>query len=239
MNILKRMSTGKFVIVGVLIGCILLVLIRDYIDSPTIKYKMSVYVDTPQGLKVGSAVREMHFRMGYAPFLGRRIAATTLYGAAVAVDLGNGRAVFATLNGGANSDLSTDHAKNILWSVFPTSAGAYTVEGAHFYRRLRAPETELKIEQYPMVLYYDPQISSDLMEMYENNYVLDNGIAVEKITIETAINSASLEKMQEWWSKISSDSFRVYVYRNGKLNIEPGRRLRKNFGLKKNSFISE
>ena len=239
MNILQRMSTGKFVIAAVLVGCFLFIFVRDYIDSPTIKYKLTVYVETPQGLKVGSAVREIHMRTGYALFEGRRLAVPTLYGAAAVVDLGDGRVVFAALNGGANGTGSPDHAKNLLWRVFDDYSGAYTVEGVRFYSRLRKTETTLTIEQYPMVLYYDPQMSSDLMEIYENNYALENGISIKRISIETTGDKASLKEASAWWQKISGGASYVDVYRTGKLDIAPGRRLHKNFFLERRSFIEE
>ena len=88
------------------------------------KYKMIVEVETPQGLCSGSSVRELHFRSGgkgssWVPSLGQNRPRVKLRGEAVAIDLPNGRTLFALLTG---ADGDVDYAARIadrsgLWSV--------------------------------------------------------------------------------------------------------------------------
>ncbi|HEX7876810.1 MAG TPA: hypothetical protein VF489_09530 [Sphingobium sp.] len=74
--------------------------------NSSLRYKMVVEVDTPQGVKSGFAVREMGFNTDNIV----RPATGSLKGEAVAVDLPGGQTLFALLTGG---DGDVDYAMQI------------------------------------------------------------------------------------------------------------------------------
>lgn len=87
----------------------------------TMRYRMTVEVETPEGLRTGSAVREVTYQDGRGwnwlpPFvwLGEQRPQWRVKGEAVAVDLPNGETLFALLH----SEVSSDHAGHIVWSIF-------------------------------------------------------------------------------------------------------------------------
>ena len=90
-------------------------------SKQTFRYKMTVEVETPDGIRHGNAVRELRFTDGYNGFfsLGESKPQVDLVGEAVAVDLPGGRTLFALLSG---SDGDVDYGKRIadrtgLWRL--------------------------------------------------------------------------------------------------------------------------
>ena len=76
-----------------------------------IRYKMTVEVETPDGLKSGSAVREVSFSTPSSlPSIGEGRPHWRLKGEAVAVELSGGRTLFALLTSAGNDG---DYAKRI------------------------------------------------------------------------------------------------------------------------------
>ena len=74
-------------------------------DPPPIRYKMTVEVETPEGLRIGSAVREVRYhpdKGGWFP-LGESRSHFSFKGEAVAVDVGRGQTLFALLSNGPGS----------------------------------------------------------------------------------------------------------------------------------------
>jgi hypothetical protein len=68
-------------------------------SSESVRYKMTVEVDTPEGLKIGSAVRESTYETPPSlPAIGEDRGRITVKGEAVAVDLPNGQTLFALLS---------------------------------------------------------------------------------------------------------------------------------------------
>ena len=77
---------------------------------PSYRYRMTVEVETPQGVKTGTAVREVSFYSRPQGVYGARIK-----GEAVAVDLPGGQVLFALLTG---EDFDPDHAAWIAdWAL--------------------------------------------------------------------------------------------------------------------------
>lgn len=87
---------------------------------PPFRYRMTVEVETPEGLRTGSAVREVSF---YPPLLRAQSAVGTSYrGEAVAVDLPGGRVLYALLS---SSSGQPDYAGQIPFDVLlPVPQGA-------------------------------------------------------------------------------------------------------------------
>lgn len=83
----------------VVLGLVLIVwwMIVGNETSKTTRYKITVEVETPEGVKVGSSVREYTARRQFGA--NGRSLGTELRGEAVAVDLPGGRTLFALLRG--------------------------------------------------------------------------------------------------------------------------------------------
>jgi hypothetical protein len=78
--------------------------------SDSWRYKMTVTVETPEGIKIGSAVREVTVKRGIA-LTPQMTADIEVKGEAVAIDLEKRGVLFMISNG--------DYAGNILFKMFP------------------------------------------------------------------------------------------------------------------------
>ncbi|MBK9585619.1 MAG: hypothetical protein KA099_12315 [Alphaproteobacteria bacterium] len=116
------------------------------------RYKMTVEIETPEGVKTGSAVREVtvHFTpnpsatSGYNNYL-------SLEGEAVIVDLDTRGKVFAILDGPL---LGADYGSSIIFYVFSEGPPGRTIEGAKYYRELKANKL-LDTTHYPKFVAFD------------------------------------------------------------------------------------
>lgn len=89
-------------------------------DTPSYRYRLTVEVDTPQGLRSGSSVIEVEQSMGRSAGTGfGEIIMRRVQGEAVAVDLPDGRTLFALLR----SEDETDWAGNVMQRLAPRIAG--------------------------------------------------------------------------------------------------------------------
>lgn len=105
-----------------LLGAALLALGSCGVDEPeqTFRYRMTVEVETPSGVRIGSAVRELkYFDGGGGPSIGESRPQVKLVGEAIAIDLPGGQTLFALLTG---ADGDVDYATRIvdrsgLWNL--------------------------------------------------------------------------------------------------------------------------
>lgn len=133
--------------------------VDDTLPSATVRYKMTVNVETPEGLKTGSAVREVHmFTEPVIPGMpgggGGHVGAT---GEAVVVDLGKRGKLFALLRNSSGPD----YAYYVLLKSFPWPGspgkpggigGALTKDGIRYYQTLKEGSKILEAEDYPMMV---------------------------------------------------------------------------------------
>lgn len=166
------------------------------------RYKMTVSVETPEGIKTGSAVREVSAKMIPTPhdvmrpfdFIKKRVA-----GEAVVVDLGERGVLFAIMKG----PVSEDYAHSIVFDAFPYRRGGFTREGAEYYSKLKNVKATLKTSQYPLLVTFtdlnDPKTIKHVLEIdpgafsppYKNTIKKDNfeeyfgkEVKLKEITIE-------------------------------------------------------
>lgn len=162
------------------------------------RYKMTVNVETPEGVKSGSAVREVKVRLRAEPRDPRHPFRTekTLIGEAVVVDLGERGVLYALLSGHSWND---NHADMIVFDVFPGPPGL-TPEGLEYYSNLEGKSAVMKPEQYPtMVTFTDPQDPMTVKpvqewdrnkekELYlvkdDTQELFGKGVQIKNITIE-------------------------------------------------------
>lgn len=118
----------------------------DY-PSGTWRYKMTVAVETPEGIKTGSAIREISAvsrpkRLGESNDTHIKLER----GEAVVIDVGANQPVFALLKG-------KDDAITAFFKAFPShcSEGPASRCGIRYYSNLsKANAVELAVEDYPM-----------------------------------------------------------------------------------------
>lgn len=108
------------------------------------RYKMTVEVETPEGLKTGSAVHEVSNSASDLKFMDfpESSNAPKFKGEAVAIDLGKRGTVFAIL--------PTDPYYMFIHTYWGNKGGATTVEGIHFFNSLKiGDERNLPANDYP------------------------------------------------------------------------------------------
>ncbi len=112
------------------------------------RYKLTVEIDTPEGVKSGSAVREVTvvYTPPYAPGAKphRKI---TGKGEAVVIDLGEKGKVFATRG--------VDYALTIIYKAFPVSFPAQSIEGLEYYSQLKDKKVVLDEKLFPRIVMFE------------------------------------------------------------------------------------
>lgn len=130
------------------------------------KYKMTVTVETPEGLKSGSAVREISaYSRPEMLAEGNDAHINLVKGEAVVVDLGQRGVLFATL-GSANESVWT------FLNAFPSPCveGAVSRCSIKYYSSLKFGEkAQLAVRDYPMLVTFedlnDPKSARNILEM--------------------------------------------------------------------------
>ena len=157
--------------------------------STKIRYKMTVEVDTPEGIKTGSAVREISM-VSRPMMLGESNDTHVKFekGEAVVVDLGQRGVLFATLGS------ATDPVWTLL-NAFqsPCAEGAVSRCSVKYYSSLKLGEkAQLSIRYYPMFVTFedlnDPKSAKSVLEMKScpdpETGIPDNSRCIEKDRFE-------------------------------------------------------
>ena len=112
------------------------------------RYKMTVEIDTPEGVKSGSAVREI--TVVYTPKSSTRAKPhrkRSIKGEAVVIDLGEKGKVFATLG--------VDYALTIIYKAFPVPFAAQSIEGLEYYSQLKDKKVVLDEKLFPRMVMFE------------------------------------------------------------------------------------
>lgn len=160
-----------------------------FLTSGTWRYKITVTVDTPEGVKTGFAVREVSVTER-VPLLPQVRADVKVKGEAVAVDLGKRGVLFALLR----SEQSVDHAQEIVYGAFPfaedypiSNEGSQTAEAIRYYRSLKGAKAVLKSDNYPMLVRFTDITNPKTVEKVDPASLeasFGKGVKLEGITIE-------------------------------------------------------
>ncbi len=196
----------------------------DAFLTGTWRYKMTVSVDTPEGLKTGSAVREIYAGRDIVTFpeSGGGHAKVNA-GEAVVVDLGKRGVLFALME----NDYGSDYAYRIVFDSFPFSGGDLTPEGIRHYRALKTGKVALTPEHYPTMVTFadmhDPQSAEPVWqgEHYDerighgarrdfriktDNFeeIFGSGVKLNEVTIEMTDEPTTwgIEKYLPWLEKL-------------------------------------
>ena len=157
------------VVVVVTVGAIAIALHNANISKDKVyswRYKMTVEIETPEGVKTGSSVREVKvvFRPtgNTHPNDSKYGTHKTVQGEAVTVDLGQRGKVFALLT----------NASDLPFRVFEGPPGL-TIKGAEYYSQLKNTEAILTPTNYPYLVTFkdinDPLSVKSLLEKEHNN----------------------------------------------------------------------
>lgn len=123
--------------------------------SGTWRYRMTVTMETPEGLKTGSAVREVTVRRGIA-LTPESLPSVQSKGEAVAVDLGQRGVLFALIS---YDDYLT------VFSAFGWTSGGTTPEGIKYFSNLKDARAVLSPENYPVFVTFRDMKDPKTVEM--------------------------------------------------------------------------
>ncbi|MGB4057771.1 MAG: hypothetical protein WBK77_06780 [Alphaproteobacteria bacterium] len=161
---------GLVALLGVGIAVAAEVVSKEQPISYSWHYKMTVTVETPEGIKSGSAVREVSVTMEPQsqdpdhPYYPKK----TLKGEAVVVDLGGRGKLFALLSG---PWLGVNHADSIVFHAFPMpdGGGGLTLNGVKYYSTLKNAKAVLRFPLYPALVTFtdlnDPKSVTPVLEV--------------------------------------------------------------------------
>ena len=188
-------KTGPLALLGLLIMATIASAAKmELYPSATLNYKMTVTVDTPEGEKTGSSIREVHLYIAPSPSIsGAPKSAPAGYasvkGEAVVVDLGKHGKLFALLRGGISG---SDYAYTILFKSFPwhggvNYGGALTASGIKWYSKLTEGKKTLEPYDYPdMVMFKNTDNPKTVQRVFHGERDYKNAHVFEdKITDNT------------------------------------------------------
>lgn len=194
-----RLKNKKWVlvVVFVLMATSAVWAITDYIIPKTWNYKVTVNIDTPEGVKSGSAVREVSNYTNIASWINPDVASrsTSVKGEAVVIDLGKRGVVFALVGHDSYRE---------LYSAFPVKAPA-SIEGTVYYDSLKPSTTaELKdVRARPkLVTFENLNDPKTIKPIYYGKMegVLGEGVRLKSITVEITDEPVTwgIEKWLPW-----------------------------------------
>lgn len=191
--------------------------------SDTYRYKMTVEVNTPEGVRTGSAVREITARDNTGQIRGgmRGLCGFDAKGEAVVVDLGARGGVFAVMTQGGSSD----YVWNVLFRTLPRTdkkGGECLKEGIRYYANLEA-KGEVPLRALPMmVTFADRSDPTSVQYVYgveaygrkmpddwrvkEDNFekLFGKGVSLRRVTIEMTdepVTEGNIEKTLGWFQR--------------------------------------
>jgi len=145
--------------VGVIVMAVLVtaagVTCSQSFPSGTWRYRMTVTVETPEGIKTGSAVREVAVRRGIA-LTPESLPSVQSKGEAVAVDLGKRGVLFA---------LTSYDDYHTVFSAFGWTSGGTTPEGIKYFSNLKDARVVLSPENYPVFVTFRDMKDPKTVEM--------------------------------------------------------------------------
>jgi hypothetical protein len=166
--------------------------------------KVTVEVETPDGVKSGSSVQRIHWQSGAAyPGMDGPSADSKVTGEAVVVDLGGGKYLFALLSG--SHGLKGGAANIASFAFWGVDKAVGTAEGLRFLKGLPVgTNTELKTENYPLLVTFsninDPstvqKVDPEILAESLGPHVLLRNIRLEMTTEE--MGPGKLDRLLKW-----------------------------------------
>lgn len=156
-------------------------------QSETYRYRMTVEVETPQGLRTGSSVIQVRTSKGPA-FPGPEAAtlSTGIRGEAVAVDLPGGQTLFALLRNDDSVDAAGYYAE-AAYAAREPSLRAMDWQGLIVAMKPMQGEAELPSSAYPMLVRFQNVSDPTTVEKVEPGNLagaFGEGMRLRRITVE-------------------------------------------------------
>ena len=190
-----------------IIGLVIVALVGFWLTKYPIgtwHYKMTVAIQTPEGVKTGSAVREVYVKSGPGLFTDST-PKVTIKGEAVVIDLGPRGLIFALLRG---DKMGVDYGQNVfLRTIGPNEgAGSTTPEGVRYFNSLPVG-TSLDLtdnaQRLPMLVRFkdinDPK-SVERVDPSNLAAIYGEGVSLKSVTIEITDEpiTTGIEKYLSW-----------------------------------------
>lgn len=184
--------------------------------SGTWRYKINVTVETPEGLKTGSAVREVSVYSYPTPFpedSGAKVRIT--YGEAVVVDLGSRGVLFAL----TTEELwGTNYSKMLPFFVFSKEQGSLMPENIRKFRALEAGPSEVASTWYPdFVTFKNIDDRKTAIRIFANDLtqVFGEGVLLKSITLEMTkepVTKGVVDKYLPWLEPWREEQKKLPIY---------------------------
>ena len=169
--------------------------------SGTWHYKMTLAVQTPEGMKTGSAVREVYMQTGPKTLPDAGTSYLAVKGEAVVVDLGQRGGIFALLR----SDKTVDHGYYAFLDSFPTPKSVDSSVGVvKYYNSLKTGKAEMTGDNLPMLVRFkdinDPK-SVERVDPSNLAATYGEGVSLKSVTIEITDDpiTTGIEKVLPSW----------------------------------------
>ena len=171
---------------------------NELLPSGSWRYKITILVDTPEGIKSGFAVREVFARRNPKVTM-ETLSHVSVKGEAVVVDLGKRGVLFGLMD--------TNGSYDVVFKTFPGPPGL-TVEGIQYYRNLKGVKAPSKV--MPQLVRFkdlnDP-LTVEAVDYRNLSASFGEGVALKEITVEMVDEpvTAQIEKWLPWLLEIKSN----------------------------------
>lgn len=197
------------------------------------RYRLTVSVDTPEGVKTGSGVVEV-FESRQPGFGYRPAGLVGVAGEAVAVDLGARGALFVLLKDGSRTAAFSSQAASLVPALFPDSGGDTPM--ARFERyRTQSLKARLSPEQLPlMARFRDPHDPKTVELVADGDLVASfgPGVTLKEATLETTRDPVTRDLDQHLpWLSLSDERLRPLLRGPHWDFRDPAYRLSRRLGL--------
>ncbi|MGB4057774.1 MAG: hypothetical protein WBK77_06795 [Alphaproteobacteria bacterium] len=175
--------------------------IKFRLSEASWRYKMTVNVETPEGIKTGSAVREVTVKLVEPEIQGLYQTRTFVKGEAIAVDLGHRGILFAIMD--------TDGSYQVVFDAFPGPSG-FSKEGLEHYGHLAGSKIISDPKKYPeyaqLVTFSDLNNPLTVKGVHPENLssAFGEGVAIKDMVIEMT-GEPITEKIKKWLPWLSTN----------------------------------
>lgn len=193
---MKRRCLLAMLVSTVVVGCHAKPLLPDY------RYRMTVEIETPTGLKSGSSIIEVSSSIASKDaFPIPSNVSTQVHGEAAAVDLGAGRVLFALLSKPGRAEGANSYALDAFYAKPWTGADQYLHEVNEMVHRRDVGVVPAKA--YPMLITFgDLRNPKSVVEVDPTNLArsFGAGVVLKRVTVQMtdAQVSTGIEKRLGW-----------------------------------------
>ena len=177
------------------------------------RYRMTVTVETPEGIKTGSAVREVQAYREPEIFPQQPGGHASIRGEAIAVDLGERGILFGLYEQPDNPDYSYQ----IMLDMFPMpdekyGGGGLTVKGINYYSHLQTGKADLPISKLPLLVRFRDIRDPKTVEQVDPRNLtasFGEGVRLGTVTIEPTDDpvTTGIEKRLPWFKEFHNKHF--------------------------------